>query len=121
MKAKEIKVGGKYLARVSGRFTTVRVDAIETERPIGYGYGRTIRYGTRYRVTNLLTNRQLTFRSAAKFRRAVSDTIYAKIRLPDGTSVIEVVARGTKVGDTRNGGRVISTQATLEEHRRNLR
>lgn len=64
MRKHEIKIGGVYTARVSGRLTTVRVEAIR-ER----GYGTTIRNMPYYDVTNLATGRRLTFRSAAKFRK----------------------------------------------------
>jgi len=53
MRQHEIKVGGLYLAKVSGRITTVRVERIVHPRFI---------------VTNLSTRRRLTFYSAAKFR-----------------------------------------------------
>lgn len=63
MLAKHIKVGGLYLAKVSGRLTTVRVTAI---RSCAFD-GRTV-----YDVTNLRTKRTTTFRSAQKFRTAVA-------------------------------------------------
>lgn len=62
MLKREIKVGGRYGARVSGKFVSVRVDAIRetfTSRASG---------ATVYDVTNLSTGRKLTFRSAQKFR-----------------------------------------------------
>lgn len=58
MLAEEIKVGELYRAKVSNRIVTVRVDAIRENFE-----GR-----RRYSVTNLNTNRKITFRSAAKFR-----------------------------------------------------
>lgn len=66
MTKSEIKVGGRYVAKVSGNMTTVRVDAID-ERSDWKGRTTTI-----YRVTNLKTGRNTTFRSAAKFRRQVN-------------------------------------------------
>lgn len=73
MKKEQIVVGGRYLAKVSGRLVTVRVDEIrETETrhyPTVYGTSRTIKSSTRYDVTNLVTGRHTTFRSAAKFQR----------------------------------------------------
>ena len=63
MKAKDIVVGGKYVAKVSGRLTTVRVDDIR----LGYRDNRV------YHVTNLTTGRKTIFRSAAKFRHAAGD------------------------------------------------
>lgn len=63
MKAAEIKVGGHYTARVSGRLVTVRVDNsyVEYHPPI-------MGYRTVYYVTNLATGRKTTFRSAQRFR-----------------------------------------------------
>ncbi len=69
MKAKEIVVGGKYVARISGKLTTVRVDQIRARGPIG----RVARETIVYDVTNLSTGRKTTFRSAAKFRHAAGD------------------------------------------------
>lgn len=70
MKTNEIKVGGVYVAKVSGKLTNVRVDAIRTRQS---GYGSTARDQTVYDVTNLATGRKTTFRSAAKFRRVAGD------------------------------------------------
>ena len=64
MKAKEIMVGGKYLAKVNSRETIVRVDDIRT------GTGHTGK-GTTYYVTNLRTGRHTTFHSSRKFRAAL--------------------------------------------------
>ena len=69
MKAKDIVVGGKYTAKVSGKLTTVRVDQIRARGPIGCVARETVVYD----VTNLTTGRKLTFHSAAKFRRVVGD------------------------------------------------
>ena len=66
MKKHEIKVGGLYTARVSGQFVTVRVDAIRAS--VGFHTQLQTKEVTVYDVTNLSTNRKLTFRSAAKFR-----------------------------------------------------
>jgi hypothetical protein len=76
MKAKEIKVGGRYTAKVSGKLTTVRVDAIrEITRMSGTNYdgSRKYRDAVVYDVTNLSTGRRTTFRSATKFRGDVKD------------------------------------------------
>ena len=67
MKKSDIVVGRYYQARISGHFVTVRVDEIVL--PI-----RLCRRGTHYRVTNLRTGRNLTFRSAQKFRLEVSES-----------------------------------------------
>ncbi len=72
MKAKDITVGGKYRAKVSGKIVTVRVDAIrEVNRFAGtdaYSGRSKYRDQTVYDVTNLTTGRRTTFRSAMKFR-----------------------------------------------------
>ncbi len=66
MKKSEIKVGGHYVSKVSNNLTTVMVDDIE-DRPYSFGKAHTA-----YHVTNLITGRKLTFRSAAKFRSEVT-------------------------------------------------
>ena len=70
MKKAEIKVGGVYIAKVSGKLTTVRVDAIQTVTKQSRNYlgNATYKDSTAYDVTNLRTGRTTTFRSAAKFR-----------------------------------------------------
>ena len=66
MKKSEIRVGGHYLAKMSGKMVTVRVNAIRDYcSPI---FGKEGRWEKRYDVTNLSTGRKTTFRSAAKFR-----------------------------------------------------
>lgn len=62
MLAKEIKVGGLYVAKVAGNLTTVKVTAIRVGRGLKGNQ-------TYYDVVNTRTNRATTFRSAAKFRR----------------------------------------------------
>lgn len=75
MKAKDIRQGSIYEAKVSGKLTRVRVDRIESVVVPRYGWralgnnGR--RNSTQYHVTNLRTGRKTVFRSAAKFRREV--------------------------------------------------
>lgn len=77
MKAKEIKVGGRYVAKVSNKLVTVRVDAIrEVAGHVSAGSylgwtQRRVADKVVYDVTNLTTGRKTTFRSAAKFRREV--------------------------------------------------
>jgi len=66
MKKNEIKVGGLYRAKVSGKLVTVRVDAIRVRD----GYG-TMKDTTVYDITNLSTGRKTTFKSAVKFRSEV--------------------------------------------------
>lgn len=76
MKANEIKVGGKYIAKVSGKLTTVRVDMIRetTKRGRSSGYSGLPTYvdGVVYEVTNLKTGRRTTFKTAGKFRYEVT-------------------------------------------------
>ncbi len=65
MKKADIHIGRYYEAKVSGKIVTVRVDGIrEIERDCRG-------FTSRYDVTNFATGRQLTFRSAARFRRHV--------------------------------------------------
>ncbi len=75
MKAKDIVVGGRYVAKVSGKSTTVCVDAIRTANRRRYGpfCESKLVDVTVYDVTNLATGRKLTFRSAAKFRSVAGD------------------------------------------------
>ena len=65
MKLKDIKVGGHYLAKVSGKLTTVRVEDIRQVRTWN-NWDK-----TRIDVTNLATGRKSTFRSAAKLRKEI--------------------------------------------------
>ena len=74
MKKDEIRVGGLYLAKVSGNVVTVRVDTIRISGPYFAGGGREV---TVYDVTNLSTGRKTTFRSAAKFRGPLADKVCA--------------------------------------------
>jgi hypothetical protein len=62
MRASEIQIGGRYLAKVSGRIVVVRVDQIRD----GLN-GR-----KRYDVTNTATGRTTSFRSALRFRHVAS-------------------------------------------------
>ncbi len=79
MKKEEIVVGGVYRVQLSGKFTDVRVDSIgktETFRSSGiYGTRRTTPSRTVYGCTNLSTGRQVTIRSATKFRREVKSGV----------------------------------------------
>lgn len=69
MKKNEIKVGGKYRAKVNGSVVTVRVDKIvDPSKLSSHPY-------MRYEVTNLTTGRRTSFRSSTKFRSEVTDTI----------------------------------------------
>lgn len=63
MTKNEIKVGGKYLMKVSGNVVPVRVDEIRTHSGGMYRNDRTTYY-----CTNLRTRRDCEAHSAAKFR-----------------------------------------------------
>ena len=67
MKLKDITVGGRYVAKVSGVLTTVRVLAIREVPPAWHLPESTWR--TRIDVVNERTGRKTTFASAAKLRR----------------------------------------------------
>lgn len=62
MKAADIKLGGRYMMKVSGSVVPVIVNAIVQDYT-----GR-----TRYDCTNTFTGRKVTARSAAKFRSVAS-------------------------------------------------
>jgi hypothetical protein len=66
MKLTEIEIGGRYIAKVSGQLTTVRVLAIRETTT-----WRGDRTQKRIDVVNERTGRKTTFASAAKLRRAV--------------------------------------------------
>ena len=83
VKKSEIEVGGLYTARVSGKFVTVRVDAIcETTRQCRGCCKQT----WHYEVTNLITKRKITFRSAAKLRAKATKVGEGKSKLESGKS-----------------------------------
>ncbi len=63
MKSNEVSVGNYYWAKVSDVLTTVRLDEVRQINP----------REKRYDVTNMVTGRQTTFRSAAKFRSNAQD------------------------------------------------
>jgi hypothetical protein len=66
MKISEIAVGGRYVAKVSGTLTTVRVLDIREVPP---SFGGT-RWERRIDVVNERTGRKTIFASAARLRRA---------------------------------------------------
>lgn len=70
MRKSEIETGGIYIAKVSGKITRVRVDAIRTVTKQSRNYlgNTTYKDSTVYDVTNLTTGRKTSFRSATKFR-----------------------------------------------------
>ena len=77
MKQKDIKVGGTYLAKVSGRVVPVRVDAV-------VDYACTGRL--RFRCTSLVTKREVVVKAATRFRCPCNeDGSMLKKDIPDGT------------------------------------
>ena len=70
MKIAEINIGERYLAKVSGSLTTVRVVAI---REVCMSSGNSVRGRQMIDVVNERTGRRLTFRSAARLRRPVRE------------------------------------------------
>jgi len=74
MKIAEIKIGQRYVAKVSGMLTTVRVLAIR-EAWTASGNSRQV-----IDVVNERTGRRLTFRSAARLRRRVAERIVTEYR-----------------------------------------
>lgn len=112
MKAKEIKVGGRYTAKVSGKLTTVRVDAIrEITRMSGTNYdgSRKYRDAVVYDVTNLSTGRRTTFRSATKFRGAMDaprlPRTVADVNRDQGREMEEVLGPIDESDNPSNGWR----------------
>ena len=69
MKIAEINIGQRYIAKVSGSLTTVRVLAIR-ESWTASGNSRQV-----IDVVNERTGRQLTFRSAARLRRRAREEV----------------------------------------------
>lgn len=69
MKAKDVKAGRVYEARVGGNLVPVRLDKVrEVTKYRGHG----VTDGSAFDVTNLKTGRKTTFRSAAKLRRELT-------------------------------------------------
>jgi hypothetical protein len=65
MKLKDVEIGGRYLAKVSGKLTTVRV--VEIRAASSYGSTRTI-----IEAVNEATGRRITLRSPQRLRKAVA-------------------------------------------------
>jgi hypothetical protein len=66
MKRRDIEVGGRYLAKVSGALVAVRVIEIKEIPPAAWAARGTWR--TLYTAVSERTGRQLTIRSAQRFR-----------------------------------------------------
>jgi len=71
MKIAEINIGQRYIAKVSGTLTTVRVLAIREVPGAWAASGTSVRGRQVIDVVNERTGRRLTFRSAARLRRQV--------------------------------------------------
>jgi len=69
MKISEVEVDGRYVAKVSGVLTTVRVLGIREVPPPTYK-ANSNRWRTRIDVLNERTGRKITFASAARLRRS---------------------------------------------------
>lgn len=67
MKTNEIRIGGVYLAKVSGAVQRVRVDEI-FEHWTHRGNASTSRYA--WRCTNIATGRRIVVKSSQRFRAA---------------------------------------------------
>lgn len=67
MKIADVQVGGRYIAKVSGVLTTVRVLTVRETSGFN-GASRSV-----IDVVNERTGRRTTFRSAARLRRPASD------------------------------------------------
>lgn len=65
MRLQDITIGGRYLAKISGHLTMVRVLAIREDHSWGSTRPRVVH---RIDVVNERTGRRLTFRSASRLR-----------------------------------------------------
>jgi len=82
----DIKKGGVYTAKVSGKVVPLRIDSITT-RPTYQSSGRDLGPGkivnrTRYECTNLVTSRRITVKSAHRFRHRATKSIMDHLGLP---------------------------------------
>ncbi len=67
MKLKDVEIGGRYLAKISGKLTTVRVVEIREASSYASGRSRTI-----IEAVNESTGRRITLRSAQRLRKPAS-------------------------------------------------
>ena len=82
----DLIVGHNYVAKISNRVVTVRLDKIEVVESYSRRSKNGVSTKTVYRVTNLRTGRKTTFVSAGKFRSRAVDT----------TKVDELIAKYAK-------------------------
>lgn len=87
----QVTVGGEYIAMVSDKLVTVRVDRIYSANRFNK------KDSTCYDVTNLATGRKLTFKSAGKFRRLASEA-------PKGREKVNRTSSGGFPEDGGTGG-----------------
>lgn len=69
MKLSDVMVGGRYLAKISGRVQVVRVVELKEVPPAGWS--RSDRWRTLFYAVNEATGRKVTIRSAQKLRSKV--------------------------------------------------
>ena len=116
MKKTEIKVGGIYTVKVSGKVVPVRVDAIrkvESYRSSGYQRRRDAYWNDfkrHYDVTNLSTGRKMTFKSAARFRKEVTEN---PTRAGATNPASEAAAIATGVISQESGSYTAQSQPSL--------
>lgn len=96
MKIADINIGQRYIAKVSGSLTTVRVLAI---REAWAASGNSVRGRQVIDVVNERTGRRLTFRSAARLRRPVAERIVTERRPAQGGYPAGDYAVGKEVVD----------------------
>lgn len=84
MKADQIQVGKRYLAKVNNNLSVVRVDAIREVCKLRGRFGAQVWTDAKvYHVTNISTGRTTVFRSASKFRFEVTtSTLETRSVLP---------------------------------------
>ena len=72
----DVRIGGTYVAKVSGRLTKVRLDS-------------ECRYGG-WNATNMVSGRTIHIKSAAKLRRELSAPLSTERPSVRGTEVVDV-------------------------------
>ena len=71
MKTSDVKIGGLYEAKVSGKVQVVRVTAMRERFDPRTGQSR----GMRFDAVNIATGRRIDIRSPQRLRRAVADKL----------------------------------------------
>lgn len=78
MKLNELEVEKSYVVKLRGKIITVRItsiDKVDGNHPSPYSGFRKRNTTNRIIGINLITNRELTFRSATKFLRVANESI----------------------------------------------